>query len=308
MALISYREGSFGMLDSLSPFVRLAWDNIIYPPWNLKERVIFDFELLFIKEGEILVNIEEQDYHGIPGDVFLFKPRLKHSINFLSGEKFHQPHIHFDFVYQQNSPEITVSFRSLHEISESEMTLFREDIFSALPLEIPNHFRLNNFILLEKMFMDIINEFELKMPFYEINLKGMFLQLWTYLLRENYWEINQNKIPDIDKLIKIRDFLNHYPPNEKVNLDQLSEIAHLSKYHLVRIFTKAFGVSPIKYHQMVRIKKAKELIQFTNESITLVAERLGFESIHSFTRAFKINEKVTPSFYRKKNNGPFLDK
>ncbi|WP_246359167.1 helix-turn-helix domain-containing protein [Paenibacillus phytorum] len=57
----------------------------------------------------------------------------------------------------------------------------------------------------------------------------------------------------------------------------------------------------------MRIEKAREMIQFTDEPLTRIAELIGFPDIHSFSKAFKKIEGVNPSFYRKKkssNNFP----
>jgi hypothetical protein len=59
-------------LKYFSPYIRVAMDSIIGAPWHLKERVIFDHELLYIKEGKVLITVEEKEYIGIPGDIFLF--------------------------------------------------------------------------------------------------------------------------------------------------------------------------------------------------------------------------------------------
>ena len=40
-------------INYLSPYIRVAMDSTINPPWKLPERVIFDYELLFVKEGII---------------------------------------------------------------------------------------------------------------------------------------------------------------------------------------------------------------------------------------------------------------
>ena len=83
------------------------------------------------------------------------------------------------------------------------------------------------------------------------------------------------------------------------SLEELEKRFNLSKYHLVKIFKKAFSYSPIQYHQIIRIQKAKEMIQYSNKSLTQIAEELGFTSINAFSRAFKNTDGVYPSYYRR---------
>lgn len=285
--------------NNLSPYIRVAMDSYINTPWHLKERVIFDYELLYIKEGEIIVTIEDEEYKGMPGDIFFFRPKQRHSILFCSKPYVRQPHIHFDLFYQNDSAEVRVSFKPLEEMNEYEMKLFREDNTFEMGIRIPGHIRLHNPVMFEKMLFDIIKENEIKLPFYEEKMKGLFIQLWIYLLRECYWKSNPKACSNLDDMIRIKSYVNHNIDRE-ISLEQLACIANISKYHLIRLFKKTFGMSPIQYHQVVRVEKAREMIQFTNLSLTEISDSLGFQSIHAFSRAFKNVDGVCPSFYRRK--------
>jgi AraC-like DNA-binding protein len=285
-------------LQKLSPYIRLATDMTIPPPWRLKERVLFDYELLYVKEGEIRVTIEGHRYHGIPGDVFLFRPKQRHSLEIIGNKPFRQPHIHFDLFYQEDSPNIKVSFKPLEELSIRELGFIREDILTHSSIQIVSHIRLQNPLFIEKMIMEIVKEYEMKLPYYEINIKGMFTQLWVQLVRENYWSQHPQLSSNIERLSNVRDYLKNHP-ERKVTLEELSEISNISKYYLITLFKKAFDMTPIQYQQMIRIEKAKELIQFTAIPLTEIADKFGFHNIHTFSRAFKNAEGVSPSFYRK---------
>jgi AraC-like DNA-binding protein len=285
-------------LQEMSPYIRFAGDSIINTPWKLNERVIFDYELLFVKEGEIEVTVEDQRYHGAPGDIFLFRPKIKHSIQTIGNHRFRQPHVHFDLFYQENSPDVKISFKPLEQIPNGETHLFREDAFEHTITDMPDHMRPKNPVLIEKMIFDIIHEYEMKLPYYEVSIKGIFTQLFLQLIRENYWNQNPHLYSNMERLTLVRNYLKHHV-TKKIALDELSSVTNISKHHLIRLFKKAFGMSPIQYHQLVRIEKAKEKIKFTESPISSIAEEFGFESIHSFSRAFKKIEGVPPSFYRR---------
>ncbi|UUZ84643.1 AraC family transcriptional regulator [Paenibacillus sp. P26] len=97
----------------------------------------------------------------------------------------------------------------------------------------------------------------------------------------------------------MRIYLKHNI-DRKVTIDELSKISGISKYYMISLFKQSFGMSPIQYHLLQRIEKAKEMIQFTNDPLMLIAESIGFPDIHSFSKAFKKIDGVNPSFYRKK--------
>ncbi|AJY77319.1 AraC family transcriptional regulator [Paenibacillus beijingensis] len=287
-------------IQQLSPYIRVAMDSKVPFPWQLEERVLYDYELLYVMEGQVSVTIEDQEYEGLPGDLFLFRPKQRHSIRKVGSGLLRQPHLHFDLIYQHDSPDVRVSFKPLAAIAEEEKRWFREDLLDSFSVPLSSHLRLRNPIVIEKMLLDIIKEHQMKLPFYEMNVKGMFIQLFIHLLRENYWNENPHVLTNMDELVKLRNYLKHQA-DQKVKLEQLVDFSGISKYYLIHLFKKTFGMSPIQYHQMLRIEKAKEMIQFTDEPLSLIAETVGYPDLQSFSKAFKKADGVSPSFYRKRN-------
>lgn len=285
-------------LSSLTPYIRRAMDHRAHVGWSLPERVIFDYELLYVKDGELEVQVEDQVYHGIPGDLFLFRPGQRHAFRSFGPIPLQQPHIHFDLIQQPDSPDVKISFKPLSDMSETERGWFRPDLLSETPFRLPNHFRLRNPFPIESLIMELIQEMERQLPYYELKARSIFLALWTTLLREwgkqdqpdwmTNWEAFQ--------LLK-QHLLAHL--NRPVPLEEMAQTSRMSRTSLIRFFRAAFGVTPVKYHLGLRIERAKELIQFSSAPITRISEELGFDSIHAFSRAFRRLEGVAPSFYRR---------
>lgn len=280
-----------------SPYIRLALNSYVSPPFSIVNRVIFDYELLYVKEGEIQVIIGSKTYKGVKGDIFFFRPREPHTIHFISKPYVHQPHVHFDLFYDHNSPNIPVSLKPIDMFTEEEKEKIREDVTKTLPYHIPTYIKLVKPINFEKLLMEIISEYEKKLPYYDLQLKSLFTQLWTYLLREIYWLNNPKTYSIINTIIEVRKYLSLNTSSE-VTLDELSKLFNINKYYLVKLFNKNFNESPIHFHIRKRIDVAKELLQFTNFSITEIAEKTGFKSIHTFSRTFKQLEEVSPNKFR----------
>jgi AraC-like DNA-binding protein len=284
-------------MNSISPYIRVAMDSTILPPWYLKERVIFDYELLYVKEGKALITIENEEYNAGPGDIFLLKPKKAHSIKVLGNACFHQPHIHFDLFIQPDSREIKVSFKPLKQMSENELSKFREDITGETGLNLPDKIYVSNIRYFEELLFEIIKEFEIKKPFYEIDIKGLFIRLWIYIVRENYWRNNPAVYSNRELLKMIRDYLTLHI-TEDISMNDLVSEFKISKYHMIRIFHNAYATTPIHLHRMMRIEKVKEMVQFTDISMTKIAEMFGFASINALSRAFRKVEGVPPTYYR----------
>lgn len=283
-------------INYLSPYIRVAQDSIVQSGMQLRERVIFDYELVYIKSGEALTCIEDITYHCIPGDILFIQPKVPHYSTVLN-KPLRQPHVHFDLFYQPNSPDIKVSFKPLEKIPKKEHSLFREPVTVQNISRLPSHLRLKNPTTFEKILFDLIYEFNSRLPYSDIAIKGKFIELWTYFLREVYLSQNENLSNTIMLLNRIKKYLDANLDRE-VSLEELASYAHLNKCYIAHIFKRHYGVSPVKYHRIARINKAKELIKFTDMPISYISEKVGYQNIYTFSRAFKAIEKVPPTFYR----------
>ncbi|MBE5875868.1 MAG: AraC family transcriptional regulator [Lachnospiraceae bacterium] len=100
-------------------------------------------------------------------------------------------------------------------------------------------------------------------------------------------------------LQELRAYLDeHY--QERITLDDLSEIFYINKFYLTRIFKEQFGVSINNYLLQVRITHAKQQLRFSDMPIEKVASEIGVEDVRYFTRMFKKVEGMTPGEYRKR--------
>jgi len=286
--------------NTLSPYIRTALDSRVDASWKLKERVIFDYEILYVKAGKVFITVEKEEFYGSSGDIFFFKPNQPHSIKVLDNTPFWQPHIHFDLFYQENSPLVNVSFRNLAQMYEADMLLFREDITSGPELYIPNKITVSNAAYFESLLMNIIREHSHPDAIRKLAARGTFLELFSYLLHELAWRSSQSKSIGIDLMEKVRNHI-HQNWDQAIRLDDLSNRFNVNKYHLCRAYCKAYGTSPIKYQKMLQTKNAQELIRFTTLSLTQIASQTGADSIQAFSRMFKRATGMSPSQYRKVN-------
>lgn len=94
---------------------------------------------------------------------------------------------------------------------------------------------------------------------------------------------------------RVRVYLEDYY-NQEISLEQLTQVANLSSFHLNRSFRKIFGLPPHAYQIQVRILQAKRLLR-KKWSIEKVALETGFASQSHFGSHFKRLVCVTPRQY-----------
>ena len=72
-----------------------------------------------------------------------------------------------------------------------------------------------------------------------------------------------------------------------------------------KMFKAHTGLSPARYHNELRITRARELLSHTSISVKRLADMLDFENVYYFSKIFKKHTGVSPSAYRSKSEGIF---
>ncbi len=86
---------------------------------------------------------------------------------------------------------------------------------------------------------------------------------------------------------------------ERISLDQLTKMAHWSRYHLSRRFSQITGYSIPQYINACRVARARELLEQTDLTVTEIAGRVGFSDSSYFASCFNKVVGCTPTAYRR---------
>ena len=108
-----------------------------------------------------------------------------------------------------------------------------------------------------------------------------------------------------DRVVSIETVIDYIETHldGKLDLEQVSEAVHYSKYHLHRMFTNAVGMTIHDYVQRRQLTEAAKLLIFSDKPIIEISFTCGYESQQSFSSAFKDMYKIPPAEYR--DNGSF---
>jgi AraC-like DNA-binding protein len=109
---------------------------------------------------------------------------------------------------------------------------------------------------------------------------------------------NYPKIYLYKRVVQAKLFIDvHF--GENMDLDNISDEAHFSKFHFIRLFKNIYGKTPYQYLTSVRIENAKRLLE-KEISVTETCFAVGFDSVTSFTGLFKRHTKLSPSVYQQR--------
>jgi AraC-like DNA-binding protein len=85
-----------------------------------------------------------------------------------------------------------------------------------------------------------------------------------------------------------------------LNLQHISKQSGFSRFYFIRAFRRAFGLTPHQYLTQRRIQRARELLAFSDLSITDICFAVGFQSLGSFSDLFRRHVGHSPSAHRRR--------
>lgn len=105
-----------------------------------------------------------------------------------------------------------------------------------------------------------------------------------------------------DRIARVVDVL-HAHLDVTLDLAELSAVAGLSRFHLLRLFRQHTGETPAHYHRRLRIEYSQRLLRTTALPVGDIATRCGFADHAHFARTFRASVGASPSTYRAAQRG-----
>lgn len=89
---------------------------------------------------------------------------------------------------------------------------------------------------------------------------------------------------------------------EPLAIADVADLVGLSARQLDRSFRRFTGQAPLRYYRMIRMKQARQLVQFSDESLTAVALAVGYASSTPMVRHYVEEFGLTPQADRAARN------
>lgn len=280
------------MLDNsiINPYIRVAMQSVLRKGTKIARRIIFDYELIYVADGEFILNYKETDYRCTKGQFILLRPGISHSFS-VTDTNLSQPHIHFDITHMSDSRQVPVCFKDLDNLGSEERESIREDIFRKYPQ--------NPFVVFSdhqtalEIFYAIVNQPKPS----SLTQKGLLIRLIDMLIEDNFPEVFGGNTESVYGIVEqVKDYLDA-DQGLTSNLDDIAKQFNYSKCHLEHRFKDRYGISLIAYRNNKRMQLAKIMLQ--TQSVSYVADKLGFSSIYVFSRAFKNHFGISPIDFKK---------
>lgn len=122
-------------------------------------------------------------------------------------------------------------------------------------------------------------------------------------LTKNIFALSQDSLPDsAQKLVSsIKDYV-HSHLSSNLTLAALSDVVNYNSAYVSRVFKQTSGINLSSYITTCRVNAAKELLQTTQDSISSIAEKVGFDTPQYFSMVFQKQVGLSPSKFREVSN------
>lgn len=149
----------------------------------------------------------------------------------------------------------------------------------------------------------------LEIPFSKVNLgeaiiEGHLSSVRKHQLQKEFKKVgfdiiedrNEKLINSIKSLI-IDEVYSDDPSNQKLSSILTKELNY-DYSHITHLFTESEGQSIQKFYNAIRIERVKELLNYDENSIAMIADILGYSTPAYLSTSFKKATGITPSEYK----------
>lgn len=243
--------------------VQLLWvyDSRLQPNCGLKSHNHEYYHLLCVDSGRLDFTLEDESFVLNPGDLVLVPKWCMHSFQ----NTCERPATYYEIKF-------TILSHSLAQAMLSFSPCLRGDKFACL--------------LVEHIAKEYLNCMSLKDESAAAALSTLLFHMTSddRLIRAGEPEMfDTTAFNPIAR--KVVNFLcAHY--SENINLDAVSSGVGISKNHLCNVFKHNTGITILDCLNAIRIRKAAELIVYSDLPLPQVAQMCGYVSVPHFNRVF----------------------
>lgn len=103
-----------------------------------------------------------------------------------------------------------------------------------------------------------------------------------------------------DYIEKCKDYITQHI-NTKIIIQEIADAIPINCSYLSRRFSEQEGMTIQEYINRQKVKRAANMLKFSEYEISAISEYLGFSSQSNMSRLFKKIYGISPKEYRKKN-------
>jgi len=234
------------------------------------------FELMFIRAGSGIYNIDGRGYQVKQGDIILFNAHVLHDENPAASDDLH--------IFSCGVEQLKIDGLPMNVLTSRTQ-----------PAVMPSGEFYDEFCQMFDRIWSHVNSERLYSAEIGDNLLGVLL-----LLCRTLWMENKPEPESKNTLLgqRIKDYIDdHY--KDEMTLGSITSALNMSPFYLAHVFKAYSGYSPKQYQTRRRIGEAQNLLLSTQLGVTEVANAVGYDNVNNFHRIFHNLVGIPPARYKK---------
>lgn len=252
------------------------------------------FEINIITRGSGVHYIEDTPKSAEVGDVFIIPPLVRHG--YKGGEGFDVFHVLVsDKFIEKNLNELQMLPSFFRLFTDEPLLKAQAKSIDDMCLKLTEE----QFSLVREMLGRALEHRDYTDIFAGIFRSGFATSLIALLCKAHTENNNANVGNIADSLFANAISHIHENYHQKITIDELAKISHLSRSSFVHKFKAVCKVTPLEYITKRRIEAAEYMLLNTKFSLLDIAFKCGFYDAAHFSRAFLAHNGISPASFRK---------
>jgi AraC-like DNA-binding protein len=271
----------WGTVITVAGFTMIEKGKIYPPPGHPRNynfnwehgRILLEYQLIYIAGGEGTFETGSNTYNVKTGDVLMLFPNQWHrySPNPKTGWT--------EYYVGLKGPVIDNILKcGFIKIDEPVFNIGEDD-------------------MVIQIFKDILESVEAEKSCFQQETSGAVLHLLGHILKIKKDESFKGK--NTEDFVKKAKFIMLQNLTQNIDIEQIADELMVGYSRFRKEFKKYTGMSPLHYHNDLRLQESRKMLAFTEKSIKQIAIDLGYESDFYFSRLFKAKTGNSPTQYRK---------
>ena len=260
--------------------------------WNWQDVSSPFIRVFYVTEGEALLRLPGQDVTLRPHHLYIIPAYTVHSYECHGPFSHYYLHTFEGFRNEMNLQEVCELPTEVEGDKITEILfeyLCNQQPDAQLPQSDPRSYDTS------AQTSDYVARYRDMELWEKMELRGAMLMIMSHFIRQaqpRVWTHNK-------RMKRVLEHI-HSHISDNVGVEELAEVASVSKPYFIKLFKQEFGTSPVQYINNKKVERAQLLLFTSDKAVKEMAYTLGFSDQNYFIRLFRKVTGITPQEYRRK--------
>ena len=248
----------------------------------------YPFQIYYVLEGEIHINIAGIQENVSKNGVLFLNRNIQHHVIYNPDE----PKRYFTIIF-----DIASNKKDLCKGPDGPLEY--QDLMSAIQSCTGKGYCISNEFYADSILDSLYEELEAREIGWNTTVVNCCYRFFLKTLRHiSNTKAKDTELSGTENLAMAASMYIHAHYAEEISIEKAARQLNVSPRHINRSYTSMFGITFIKNTNLLRIAYAKNYLCETDDSLEMIAEKVGFFSVRSFYKLFQKYEGISPGEYR----------